>query len=256
MNKYPSLTVVTPAYNGVEFLDSVVETVAAQDYPNLEHIIVDDGSTDDLGEKVKAHAGRLRYLCQENRGPAAARNFGVAGSTSDLITFLDIDDLWTPGHLRRMVSCLAANPEAGIAQSLIRCFFTAEDGRRYLCSEPFRFPLVGSSVIRREAMDQCGGFDESLQLGEDLDFAMRCWEWDILKIPVETDGLYYRRHDTSMTAVKRGVVELGLVKVYKRRADRIRKGLVDPDLPRRVDFPTYVGKAPEEWDTGVRELIR
>jgi glycosyltransferase involved in cell wall biosynthesis len=255
MMEYPSLAVITPAYNGSKFLDAVVENVASQGYPRLEHFIVDDGSTDGLEEKVKAYAGRVRYLRQENRGPSAARNLGIAGSSSDIIAFLDIDDLWAPGHLRRMVDLLLANPDAGIAQAFIRSFFTAEDGRQYICSGQFRFPLVGSSIFRREAIERCGPFDESLRYAEDMDFALRCWECDILKIMVDADGLYYRRHDASMTAAKLSVVELGLLKVYKRRADRVRNGLVDPRRQVRMDVSSYFGRAPEKWDEGLRVLI-
>lgn len=229
--------------------------MAAQDYPGLDHLVVDDGSTDDLSLKIKSFGDRIRYIRQENLGPSAARSLGLAESKSELIAFLDIDDLWAPGHLRRLVNALLADRDAGIAQALIRTFITGEDGRRYFTSKPFRFYLVGSHLYRREAVAEAGGFDETMQMSEDYDFALRCWENDILKIPVDAVGLYYRRHATALTATRSGVVDAGTVRVFKRRADRIRRGLLDPGRQRRLDAGTFLGAAPKTWDEGIRELI-
>lgn len=250
MNARPSITVVTPVCNGAQFLDAALKTVAAQQYPNLEHVIVDDGSTDGFSGK-----GPFRYLRQENRGVSAARNLALAESKSDLVAFLDIDDLWTSAHLSRMVNALETDETAGIAQGLIRCFLTAEDGKTYLTSHPFRFYLLGSAVYRREVFQACGNFEESLLISEDYDFALRCWERDVAMVKVEQVGLLYRRHGDALTAKKLKAVDTGLVKIYKRRADRIRQGLVDPKRPTRVTAAEFLGTAPAEWDEGLRDPI-
>ena len=90
----------------------------------------------------------VRYIRQEQQGQAAARNRGIQNSQGDLIAFLDIDDLWTNRHLRTLVHSLEENPEAGIAQGLMRQFWIAPGGR-YYSTEPYRGPYLGSCLFRR-----------------------------------------------------------------------------------------------------------
>jgi GT2 family glycosyltransferase len=154
-----------------------------------------------------------------------------------------------------MVNALEADSAMGIAQGLIRSFLTAEDGQHYLTSHAFYFYLLGSAVYRREVFQKCGNFDESLPISEDYDFALRCWERDVAMAKIERVSLLYRRHGNALTARKMKAVDTGLVKVYKRRADRIRQGLVDPKSPTRLTAAEFLGTAPAEWDEGLRDPI-
>lgn len=217
----------------------------------MEIILVDDGSTDDLASLAARGPALLRYLWQGHRGPAAARNAGIRGASGDLIAFLDLDDLWAPGHLRRCAQALDRIPRAGIAQGLIR---NTREG--CYCSEAYRFINLGASVFRRWVFDRYGLLDESLRFAEDFDFMTRCWENGILKLNIEQVSLLYHRHDGNMT---KGLsnVDLGAVQVYKRRLDRIRAGRVDPEIARglKIGFPQYIGCTIIPHDQGLREPI-
>lgn len=228
---------VVPVYNGADFYDAALDSILLQGWPDLEIILVDDGSTDALAERVRERNVPVLLLRQEQKGPSAARNAGLRAASSGLIAFLDIDDLWTEGHLQRLCSALQEHPEAGIAQGLIRQFVLLPDGRRML-SGPYRMPYLGSCLFRRSIWERCGPFDETLKMGEDYDLMFRCWENDIAKQCVDQVSLLYRRHPQNMTRGKNREANLA---VLLGRMRRIRAGVVDVNAPRRFPLGSYIG---------------
>ncbi len=231
------ISIVIPAYNGAAFLESALHTVGDQNVPDVEVVLIDDGSTDELGSLARKHSGQARYIRQEHCGPAAARNRGVLESRGEFIAFLDIDDLWTRGQLPRLLQAFQSCPEAGIAQGLMRQVLSAPDGSCFQTAA-YRLPYLGSCLFRRWVFDQCGLFDERMWQGEDYDFIFRCWENDVPKIDVDNVSLLYRRHPGNVT---RGNTNPAHLLVLKRRIERIKSGLVDPAARRRVAFQTYIG---------------
>jgi len=222
------ISVVMPAYNGTEFLDAALASIEAQRVSHLEVLLVDDGSPAEIRPPAFARCFR-----QPHRGASAARNWGIRESRGRFIAFLDIDDLWAPGHLTRLQSALAAHPEAGIAQGRMRQL----SGDRV--SGAYRMPYIGSCLFRREVFDICGGFDETMHLGEDYDLIFRCWEKDIVKIHVDEVSLIYRRHAVNTTRRNHNLAHLIVV---KRRLERIRAGLAWPAQKRRFRFQEYIGQ--------------
>lgn len=252
MSAEPLISVITPAHNAVSFYDPWIGSILAQDYPNLEIVLVDDGSTDCLAVRAQAGPPFLRYLRQENRGPSVARNVGISASEGDLIAFLDMDDLWEMGHLQRMAAALTGWPDFQIAQGLIRNFCYGQDGRAYYCSRAYRFINLGSAVFRRAVFDRCGLLEEKMRFGEDFDFFIRCWEQGIVKHDVDELSLYYHRHDSNMTHGKTPI-EMGAVALYKRHLDRVRAGRIEMAARRPdVDFPRYIGRNVFPFDEGIR----
>jgi glycosyltransferase involved in cell wall biosynthesis len=254
MSADPLISVIAPAYNATAFYDTWLGSIQAQGYPNLEVVLVDDGSTDGLRERAKSGPSFLRYLRQDNRGPAAARNVGIAACSGELITFLDLDDLWAPGHLNRSAAALDAEPGFQIAQGLIRNFLHV-GSRAFYCSLPYRFINLGSFVFRRGVFDECGGFEEDMRFAEDFDLIVRCWEQGMRKLEIEELSLLYHRHETNMTAGK-NVVEMGVVAIYKRHLDRLRAGKVKP-MPEllQVGYSEYIGHSVWPFDEGIREPL-
>jgi glycosyltransferase involved in cell wall biosynthesis len=221
------ISITIPAYNGAEFLESALASIEAQQFADREVLLVDDGSVEELRPP-----GFVRYFRQPRRGPSAARNRGIRESRGEFLAFLDIDDLWAPGHLERLHAALIARPEAGIAQGRMRQL----SGNRI--SGAYRMPYIGSCVFRREVFDVCGAFDETMTLGEDHDLMYRCWEKDIVKVHVDEVSLIYRRHAGNTS---RGNNMRSHVMVLKRRVERIRAGLIDPSQKRRFPFQEYIG---------------
>jgi glycosyltransferase involved in cell wall biosynthesis len=248
------ISVIAPAFNAGAFYDAWLGSIQAQGYPNLEVVLVDDGSTDNLRELAQNGPSFLRYLRQDNRGPAAARNAGIAASSGELIAFLDMDDLWVPGHLNRLAAALDGEPDFQMAQGLIRNFLYV-DSRAFYCSLPYRFINVGSFVFRRRVFDECGGFEESMRYAEDFDLIVRCWEQGMRKREIEELSLLYHRHETNMTSGK-NLVEMGMVAIYKRHLDRLRAGKVKP-MPEllEVGYSEYIGHSVWPFDEGIREPV-
>ena len=142
-----SITVVSPAHNAAHFYAGWLQSIEAQEYQNLEIILVDDGSDDGLSSQLASAKQGLRYIQQDNHGPASARNLAIRSSESDYVAFLDLDDRWSRSHLKRLASALQSDPQAGIAQGLIRKFLSESDGTLSYCSEAYRFVNLGASVL-------------------------------------------------------------------------------------------------------------
>src|SRR6185437_7736239 len=128
----PLVSIITPTYNQPLLLVEAIDSVAAQTYPHWEHIVVDDGSTDDtrtIVESAMRRIGdRLRYIYQANAGTAAARNTGIRRSNGELIALLDHDDRWLPQKLSRQVIMFEEDPDLGLAYGGIR-FIELPEGR-------------------------------------------------------------------------------------------------------------------------------
>jgi glycosyltransferase involved in cell wall biosynthesis len=113
----PVVSVITPAYNAARYLPDLLRSVAAQDYPGIEHIVIDDGSTDD-GATVRvleSHPG-LRWWSRSNIGPYATMNEGLRAATGDFVTVICADDLYADaGAVGALARCLIDHPECEVA---------------------------------------------------------------------------------------------------------------------------------------------
>ena len=192
--KNPEATVIIPTFNRREMVSAAIASVAAQVEVKFELIIVDDGSTDGTWEALAvwaarlsaAHADRMivRTLRLENRGVAAARNAGAAAAAAPLLAFLDSDDLWRIGKLRRQVHFMEAHAELSICQTAeiwMRRGRRVNPGVRHrkragdLFVDSLRTCLISPSAVmmRTSLFHQLGGFDEDLLAAEDYDLWLR-----------------------------------------------------------------------------------
>ncbi|NIA21534.1 MAG: glycosyltransferase [Anaerolineaceae bacterium] len=108
------ITVCIPTYNRREFLREALDSVFAQTWTDFEVLVVDDGSTDGTAEMIEGYGRPVRYLYQENRGDAAARNRLLAETRTPLVAWLDSDDLWLPEKLQRQLRLLESRDERTI----------------------------------------------------------------------------------------------------------------------------------------------
>ena len=135
------VSIIIPCYNGERFIDQSMESVFIQDYPSMELIVVDDGSTDSSREKILAWENSfaekgilLKYLHQENQGPGSATNLALKHVTGVYLTLLDADDVYLPGAIRKKAEFLDKNPEyAGVRNNGWRV--CGEDRRLFIQSE-------------------------------------------------------------------------------------------------------------------------
>src|SRR5215471_14162103 len=117
----PKVSVILPTFNRARFLPDALESIFVQGLPNVQVVVVDDGSTDDTEEVVAAYGKRVQYVRQENGGPAAARNTGLSLAKGSFISFLDSDDIWLPGKMNAELSAFEDAPWADAIISYAVC---------------------------------------------------------------------------------------------------------------------------------------
>jgi glycosyltransferase involved in cell wall biosynthesis len=235
----PLVSVVIPAYDAEQFLAEAIESVLAQTYSPVELIVVDDGSSDATAEVACGYA-EAKVIRQANAGPSAARNRGFAASRGELIVFHDSDDAMTPDKLEIQVGYLLEHPETGCVlggQELMiepgaELPFWAEGSKApvvmpprppELADEPLVHPMA--MVIRREAFELVGPFDESMRNAEDFDWMLRAREAgvEIARLP---DVVLRRRvHPDSLTQ-DAAASRAGLFRAFKARIERHRSRAV------------------------------
>jgi len=144
----PLISVVITTYNYGRFIEEAIESVLAQEFPSdqLEVVIVDDGSTDGTGERVKKYGSKLRYFYQKNRGQAAALNLGFAEARGEILSLLDADDYFLPGTLARVADVFQGDAGLGMFYHPFLEFDMETKEERVS-----RFPLVSGSVYQEMA---------------------------------------------------------------------------------------------------------
>jgi glycosyltransferase involved in cell wall biosynthesis len=110
----PLVSVVTPSYNMAEYLPLTVESVLGQDYPRIEYIVVDGGSTDGSLEILKGYGDRLTYTSAKDRGPSDAVFQGFRRAHGDILLWVNTDDTLLPGAIRRAVEYLTGHPDVDV----------------------------------------------------------------------------------------------------------------------------------------------
>ncbi|HXH05238.1 MAG TPA: glycosyltransferase family A protein, partial [Vicinamibacterales bacterium] len=162
----PEVSVIIPAYNAAPTIGAALESVFTQTFDDLEVIVVDDGSADDLERAVAPWRSRITLLRQPNRGPGAARNTGLARASGRLIAFLDADDEWLPEKLARQVTYFARHPETGLLHTGVqgdRWDGRAPEPPRFAFCELFHtdfFIRTLTAMVPRRVLEDVGGFDE------------------------------------------------------------------------------------------------
>ncbi|WP_136806347.1 glycosyltransferase family 2 protein [Desulfosediminicola flagellatus] len=187
MTAHP-VSVIIPTYNRKHFLPRALDSIFRQTHKCFEVIIVDDGSTDSTEQYVRGlkyqHKCNIRYLRQENKGPAAARNLGIVHSESDYVAFLDSDDHWHKRKLEKQCSLLLNSPQFLIShtkEKWLRNGIHLNQKKKHIpqhgdiFSHCLELCAVGMStvMVHKLLFEHVGLFDESFRCCEDYDFWLR-----------------------------------------------------------------------------------
>lgn len=217
------LTVIIPAFNREHLIDHAISNVLAQQYPDLDLIVVDDGSTDATAARARSY-GQVKLFQHPNSGPAQSRNRGIVNARGEYIAFLDSDDLWPRDILQELVNTLDNHPEVDVVMGwaqLARFTDASETGEFYGNPREGFDSYITGSVFRRQAFEKVGLFDADLTFGEDVDWFTRARELHVNILRVDYASVIVRRHTGNMTKGK-NLVELNVLRVFKKALDRKR----------------------------------
>lgn len=201
----PKISIVIPAYNASNYLAEAIDSALAQTYPNVEIIVVNDGSRDDgATERVALSYGdKIRYFSKENGGSSSALNMGIASMTGDWFSWLSHDDLYDPEKLEKQVAYMNSLEldEAALSGHIFFSDYDLIDGtgktirkadkkqaqnlaqtirtiphNGYLIAEPTVYIFHGCScLIHKDVVVHVGAFDEHLRIINDVDFWYRLY---------------------------------------------------------------------------------
>ncbi|TAE30232.1 MAG: glycosyltransferase [Cytophagales bacterium] len=181
--EYPKLTVVTPSYNQVGYLERTILSVLNQNYPNLEYFIIDGGSTDGSVELIRKYEPYLAgWVSERDRGQTDAINKGFRQATGDLLAFQNSDDVFAPGAFEQVAEAWRRNPKAGVFYGDMYMIDEQD-----VITELFRLPpfciechiYEGMQVynqslfVQRSLLEQTGFLDETLRFVIDYELVAR-----------------------------------------------------------------------------------
>jgi glycosyltransferase involved in cell wall biosynthesis len=182
----PLISVIIPVYNGETTIQRTIESVFKQTVSDWELIVIDDGSQDSTVDILsQIRDSRLKVFSYPNAGQATSRNRGLAKASGDYIAFLDADDLWTPDKLEAQLNALQTHPQAAVAYSWTDYIDESDQfyrrGNHLTLNGNIYANLLltdlfenGSNLlICKKALDDVGGFDESLPPAEDWELWLR-----------------------------------------------------------------------------------
>ncbi len=211
----PRVSLIIPVRNQPAYLAESLTSVFRQPYQDIEVIVVDDGSTEDLGPAIAPWGDRLRFVRQEPRGVAAATNHGARLATADLLAFHDADDLMEPPRLTALLPYLDDDPDLGLvfgngiemrADGTLMGPVIPERQTRALVRRGVRlddllrrsFVYLQATIVRRSVFAAVGGLP-ALPAGGDWGLALRCALHHRIRY-VEATCFRYRQHEASLTA--------------------------------------------------------
>jgi len=207
----PKVSIVIPVYNGSNYLREAIDSSLAQTYPNIEVIVVNDGSTDDGATEAiaKSYGDRIRYFWKENGRVASALNYGLDKMTGDYFCWLSHDDLFLPEKIEKQIALIKEHPEAkavycdtgSIDEIGDNTFTGLRNGNRprtvrgainYFSSAPYACAIM----LHRSCFDLIGPFNPENYTAQDVEYTMKLlYHFDLWFIP---EVLAVRReHDQS-----------------------------------------------------------
>ncbi len=183
MKNYPKISIVTPSYNQGRFLEVTIQSVLDQNYPDLEYIIIDGGSTDNSVDIIKKYEKHLSYwISEKDDGQADAINKGIRRSTGEIIGWLNSDDTYVKGAFLKVIGAFKKNPDCIVVHG-DRILIDADNHVvGWTALPPFNPQCYGFNVCsetafwRRNAMDKIGLLNASLRFAMDLEFFSRLYQ--------------------------------------------------------------------------------
>ena len=234
---FPLVSVIVPSYNYLRYIDRCLESVLTQDYPNIEIIVVDDGSTDGSLEYLKGLSATIKVLQQENQGVSVARNRGLLESKGEFVAFLDADDFWDISKISKQLN-IVLSTSVDLVYSGVN--LVAPDGIEIIgvinpqyygdCAPYFRqFPTraiitlgTSNALFRKTILSQSGILDARLSISADWDFFRRYCDYGRVAI-LNEQLTFYRQHPENMSTYSKSFISDTIRSVRKMLTDDLHK---------------------------------
>jgi glycosyltransferase involved in cell wall biosynthesis len=236
--KLPKISVVTPSFNQAQFIRATIDSVLSQEYPDLEYFVVDGGSTDGTVEILKSYGNKLNWVSEKDRGQTDAINKGLRRSTGEIMTYLNSDDVYLPGTLKRVGEYYQKTKADWITGD---CLTIDEEGKpskgntiislykRFLMAiySPLTLRIADSMLPQpstfwsRNAWDKVGEFNEKYHYVMDYDYWLRMstlYKPHDLKVPLS--GFRFQQESKSQTGRVKLMKE-GLMSLKENGASRL-----------------------------------
>lgn len=207
----PRVSIITPSFNQAQFLEKTIQSVLEQDYPRIEYIIVDGGSTDGSVDVIKKYAGRLaKWVSEQDKGQTDAINKGFAYAKGEIFAWINSDDTYNPRAVGAAVKYLMENPD--VAMVYADCNFINEDdkviGKFNSAQTDYRRLREGYIHIPQQTMffrakywKELGPLDPSFYFAMDYDLWTRIAAKAPIKYLAGQVWANFRIHTTSKTNV-------------------------------------------------------
>lgn len=268
-----TVSIVLPLYNGMDFIEETLLSIAQQSFTDSELIIVDDGSTDDscnVVNRVSSESScpilkNLKFLSKENGGVASARNFGVKEAKGKWIAFIDQDDLWSAQKLERQLELLQNSNAVWCYSSYVRFY---SDGREKIKQngssdriETLRSLVFGklfippsTVLIKKEICESEGGFISDFIPSDEWDFFLTLAKKYTPAYSPEV-LLKFRSHPTSTAKRQKRKIFDAQLRVLEKHFDSLKKcGLYSEIKKRKANVLWHIGK--EYESEGKKQLAR
>ena len=197
-----TVSVVITCYNQGQYLEECINSVTNSDYPNIEIILVDDGSEDTFTQKTldKLDSGKIRIIRQNNQGVCAARNNGIAAASGKYILPLDADDKIAETYISKAVEILAQNPQIGIVlcNGILWAFQSGGEGKWKLKNPTITNMLIQnrifpSALFRKSDFEKLGGYNPIMETGcEDWELWLNFLENGLKPYKIDEELFYHR----------------------------------------------------------------
>jgi glycosyltransferase involved in cell wall biosynthesis len=236
MSELPVVSIITPTYNRAAYIDETIQSVLSQDYPHIEYIVLDDGSTDNTQELLKRHTDRIIWESHPNMGEQRTVNKALHMVKGDFVAILNSDDTFLPGAIGTFVNFMQTHPEILVVYS--NWIQTGPHGEVLSSSEwpdydyptmlrHFLCPLGPGALIRRKAFDLAGIRDPEFKYVADFDFWLRLGlHGPFARLPQHL--VTFRLHPQAASVVHKGE------KMAEENVRLIEKFYAQPNLPPEV----------------------
>lgn len=238
----PKISVIVAVYNGENYLREAINSVLTQDYPNIELVVVNDGSSDGTARLLedyvlKNYAGRTTIAHQSNQGLGPARNAGIGQATGEYFAFLDHDDWWATAKLKKQMQLMRSADNDPLVFSYVAQFLCptlSEEKQQQIRvdTQPMPGPVAGTLLVSRQRFDEVGEFWKQNESGDFIDWYLRATDLNLPMVMCPEVHLYRRIHRSNMGRQPDKYDRRAYLKALKSSLDRRRNAQQPPDHTR------------------------